>query len=62
MKAPQSYIEQAADKLDEDPEAALEMLEELEAEKLPNRRLKAKFALLYSMALDKNYIDIASDI
>ena len=37
------------------------MLEELEGEKLTGRRLKARFALLYSMALDKNCIDIASD-
>lgn len=57
----ESHMEQAASKLDEDPTAALDLLEELEDEKLTDRRLKARFALLYSMALDKNYIDIASD-
>ena len=57
----ESQMQQIAVKLDENPAAALEMLEELEGEKLTGRRLKARFALLYSMALDKNCIDIASD-
>ena len=46
----ESYIE-------ERPDSALKVLEALSEEKIRGRKAKAKFSLLYSMALDKNYID-----
>lgn len=46
----ESYIE-------EHPDSALKMLEALSEEKIHGRKAEAKFSLLYSMALDKNYID-----
>ena len=48
----ESYIE-------EHPDSALSILEAMSAEKIHGRKVEAKFSLLYSMALDKNYIDTA---
>lgn len=48
----ESYIE-------EHPDSALSILEAMSAEKIHGRKAEAKFSLLYSMALDKNYIDTA---
>lgn len=47
--------------IDEYPEEALKVLESVNREELTTRKLKAKHALLYSMALDKNYIDVTTD-
>ncbi|MGM9785301.1 MAG: hypothetical protein ACI3ZS_00440 [Candidatus Cryptobacteroides sp.] len=47
--------------MDNDPEMALELLESINSNDLNTRRSQARYALLYSMALDKNYIDITSD-
>ena len=49
-----SYIESR-------PDSALTVLEGMNKEDLTSKRSKAKHALLYSMALDKNYIDLQSD-
>lgn len=49
-----SYIESR-------PDSALTVLEGMNEEDLTSKRSKAKHALLYSMALDKNWIDLASD-
>ena len=46
--------------IEEHPEEALKVLESVNREELTTRKLKAKHALLYSMALDKNYIDVTS--
>ena len=43
------------------PEKSLAVLESIDRASLNSRRMKARFALLYSMALNKNYIDIAND-
>ena len=43
------------------PDKSLKIIESIDRASLKSRRLKARFALLYSMALDKNYIDIAND-
>lgn len=43
------------------PDSALTVLEGMNEEDLTSKRSKAKHALLYSMALDKNWIDLASD-
>lgn len=47
--------------MDEHPELALEALEAIDAEELTTRKIQAKYALMYSMALDKNYIDVTND-
>ena len=47
--------------INEKPEYALEQLQKIKNTENLSRRLKAKYALLYSIALDKNYIDISSD-
>lgn len=49
-----SYIESR-------PDSALTVLEGMNEEDLTSKRSKAKHALLYSIALDKNYIDLQSD-
>lgn len=46
----ESYIEQY-------PDSALFVLQDVNSELLSDKELKARYALLYSMALDKNYID-----
>lgn len=46
----ESYIE-------EKPDSALAVLEQINVSELPGKEEKAKYALLYSMALDKNFID-----
>lgn len=43
------------------PGKSLKIIESIDRASLNSRRLKARFALLYSMALNKNYIDIAND-
>lgn len=43
------------------PDSALVNLEQIPAEQLRSHRSAAKFALLKSMAYDKNYIDVADD-
>ena len=45
----------------EDPAVVYTMLDSINTEELNTRRLKARYALLYSQALDKNYIDLATD-
>ena len=47
--------------LDEHPDSALIALESIDREGLNCRCARAKYALLKSIALDKNYIDIADD-
>ena len=43
------------------PDSALSVLGEIEAGQLHNRHDIALYSLLYSQALDKNYIDLTSD-
>lgn len=45
----------------ERPDSALLVLESIKREELKSERIKAHHALLYSMALDKNYIDVKDD-
>ena len=45
----------------EHPELALGVLEAIDADDLSTRKVRAKFALLHSMALDKNFIDLTND-
>ena len=43
------------------PDSALSVLEGIDKSKLTSKELEAKYALLLSQALDKNYIDLQSD-
>ena len=45
----------------DEPDSALQMLSMIDSETLSRKRDKALYALLYSIALDKCYIDVASD-
>ena len=45
----------------EHPDSALNLLLDVNPDDLHTRKQRAKHALLLSMALDKNYIDIADD-
>ena len=47
--------------LSDNPKSSLEVLELLDNHTLKTREQKARYALLYSMALEKNYIDIKTD-
>ncbi len=39
------------------PDSALSILSDIDRNSIPGKHLKARYALLYSMVLDKNYID-----
>lgn len=60
-KAVGDLLQKAEAYMEEQPEYSLEMLEAVNKDDLTTRKVQAKYALLYSMALDKNYIDIADD-
>ena len=54
-------LSEAESNMQENPELSLKLLESIDSDELKTRKHTARHALLYSMALDKNYIDIASD-
>lgn len=56
-----SALTSAEISMNDKPESSLEVLESIDKDLLSTRKQKAKYALLYSMALDKNYIDIQAD-
>lgn len=43
------------------PDSALFLLNQIPMEQIPTQSLRARYALLKSMALDKNYIDVSDD-
>ena len=47
--------------ISEHPDSALAVLDSISAMNIQGRKANAKFALLYSMALDKNYIDVTDN-
>lgn len=47
--------------MEEHPDSALALLDTLDRNRLVTREAKARHALLYSQALDKNYIDLTTD-
>lgn len=57
----ESALNSAEISMNDNPESSLEVLESIDKNLLSTRKQKAKYALLYSMALDKNYIDIKTD-
>ena len=54
-------LSQAEIYMDEEPEAALRVLESIGQPDLHTKEHHARYALLYSQALDKNYIDKTND-
>ncbi len=56
-----SALNSAEISMNDNPESSLEVLESIDKDLLSTRKQKAKYALLYSTALDKNYIDIKTD-
>ena len=56
-----AQLDQAEALMTEQPDSALAILQQVDEAQLSTEKLQARFALLLSMALDKNYIDIASD-
>lgn len=57
----QNELSRAKENLQESPEIALNILEHIDPTTLKKKRVRAEYALLYSMALDKNYIFVDSD-
>lgn len=57
----ESALNSAEISMNDNPESSLEVLESIDKDLLSTRKQNAKYALLYSMALDKNYIDIKTD-
>ena len=47
--------------INENPDSALSVLDSLSTAGIQGREANAKFALLYSIALDKSYIDATDD-
>ncbi|MDO4186215.1 MAG: hypothetical protein Q4D30_06995 [Bacteroidales bacterium] len=56
-----TQLDKAEALMTEHPDSALAILQQVDDAQLTTNALQARFALLLSMALDKNYIDIASD-
>ncbi len=58
---PAVVLDCAEQLMSERPDSAKNILETIDRKTLKSRELKARHALLYSQALDKNYIDVADD-
>lgn len=48
---------QVESQIEDNPQEALTTLQQIDTDNLSGRRTRAKYSLLYSIALDKNYID-----
>ena len=57
----EASLDKAASFMSDNPELSLDILKSVCRDSLSTRRIRARYALLYSMALDKNCIDIVSD-
>ena len=60
-RAPDTRLIEAERLMEEHPDSALEILEAILADSLHNRADRAAYALLYTQALDKNYLDPTDD-
>ncbi len=56
-----SRLQEIESYMENEPKRALEELRQMNAEEIKGARNIAKYALLHSMALDKNYIDLKTD-
>lgn len=54
-------LENAAKCMEHHPDSSLAILNTLKLDSLPTQKERARYALLKSIALDKNYIDVTSD-
>ncbi len=54
-------LDEAQRQMADDPDSARSTLESIPRRSLRSRKGRARFALLYSQALDKNYIDVDAD-
>ena len=54
-------LDRAEAVMEEYPDSALALLDTLDRGRLTSREARARHALLYSQALDKNYIDLSTD-
>ncbi len=52
---------QVESQIEENPQEALTTLQQIDTDNLSGRRTRAKYSLLYSIALDKNYIDTTDE-
>lgn len=59
--SPRETLSRAEELMQTQPDSALMLLEDLSKGALRGRENRAHFALLYSQALDKNYIDRSND-
>ncbi|MGN0213730.1 MAG: hypothetical protein ACI4AH_02845 [Muribaculaceae bacterium] len=54
-------LSQAESVMDEQPDSALALLKQIDGKQISSDSQNARYALLYSQALDKNYIDVTND-
>ncbi len=59
--AASALLDEAAKNIESNPKFSLNLLDSIKHNELHNQQLRARYSLLKSMALDKNYIDITSD-
>ena len=55
------YLDKAEAKMSAHPDSSLALLQQMEPALINTRALQARHALLLTMALDKNYIDVTED-
>lgn len=58
---PNPVLAEIASVIEDYPDSALMLLRRIDYSNTKSDKVKAKYSLLYAMALDKNYIDICSD-
>lgn len=56
-----SFLHNAESLMNEHPEDALSIIRHIDRRKIYSSASRARYALLYSQALDKNYVDVTSD-
>lgn len=56
-----AVLDRAETFMQEQPDSSLHLLRALDGARIPGASHKARYALLYSQALDKNYIDVDND-
>lgn len=56
-----AVLDRAETFMQEQPDSSLHLLRTLDGARIPGASHKARYALLYSQALDKNYIDVDND-
>ena len=57
----EAYLTSSELNMEDEPELSLKILKAIDTRELTTKRQKARYALLYSIALDKNFIDVTSD-